>query len=272
MGLDNFRSSGEKNNSSNIGNNTNKGGPKTTPKEARDKYQDKEWLTNKIKEERNTRKEVANELGVSRETIQKWCERFNIESAVINRQVELIGDDLDVIIGNLMGDASIISPKDNTGKYQHSDTYSEYLEFLTDRLPSIFDTNVKERKDQDIYYIRSLHTKQLYKIRQEWYTEDGKTLPYTFKINGDILKYWYICDGTLEKDSRPSIAAKWLNDNSFSRIINQLDKMGIPKNCITIKEVRNRDVKSIRFKNGAIKPFFKYIGSCPVDCYSYKWP
>jgi len=50
-----------------------------------EKYKDKEWLERKLKDEKKTCVDIAEELDVGQTTIREWVHRYNIEMENLNK-------------------------------------------------------------------------------------------------------------------------------------------------------------------------------------------
>jgi hypothetical protein len=117
------------------------------------------------------------------------------------------------------------------------------------------------------YRYRSLHYVELLPIYRQWYPNNKKIVPKTVKLTPSTIRQWYIGDGTLNNhDSRSSIR---LCTDSFTIsdvkcLVKQLINLGF-------EVTRQLSTNRIHISVYSTKEFLKYIGSCPVKCYRYKW-
>lgn len=233
------------------------------------------WLLSQVMEDKSER-EIAKEAGYSRSKVNRLLNKYGIERDRANSfQVGVRIEDYPIIIGGVLGDASISQRGERSARYRHDDTYREYLEYLKEEVPALFEGNsVKESDSQDIYYLQSKTCVDMYWLRRVLYYKDDKVFPHTNTIQSRALKHWYIGDGTLRKGNAPEISCRWIGQSNIMAAIECLKKT-LDTEQITIRGPYPREDSidiSIAFNGDARGKFFDYIGDCPVGCYEYKWP
>jgi hypothetical protein len=184
--------------------------------------------------------------------------------------------EIEIIVGNVLGDASLYKRTESSGRYRHDDIHREYLEHIISECPSIFEgCDVKEKENQDIYYINSRTCEEILDIYDWLHNYEGdKIFPHLIDLSPRVMKYWYITDGTLHEESYPMIQCNWLGEEGVKIAANRISNK--ITNCISIRgpyhrEDRDKPDISIAIKQEGVDDFFEYIGDCPVECYEYKW-
>jgi len=264
MGLDSFDQS-EDGRSSNTEN-------KTTSEDQ--KYKQKPWLKEQIQVKGLSQNDVADIAGVSKSTIQYYKEKFDINTHKDNQKnksVSLSQEHIDIIEGELLGDASL-HRVDSCGnaKLQSTDKHTEYIEWLRSLLPDdmftdqyVFDVN------NGANMLVSRNTVELDSLLDKWY-EDEKSVPSSFSLNSTNLLHWYMCDGTLSTEEHPILDMRWTGRGEAKLLSDMIEHLGIDVN---LNEFERESGKYWRIyvKAGSVTDFFEVIGDCPIQCYSYKW-
>lgn len=259
--------------------------------------------------EGKSQQEIANIYGMkTHKTVSMYMKKFGIKArgkseALIAHHnglyshTPLTKRELEIILGETLGDGCLQIDKRNTGEstpyYRHSSKYKEYLEWLPSALFSLKWKEVTETKHNYIkkdgtvltsFNLRSLCHPDLKSIYNDFYDIiDGnpiKHIPYGIRLTPLMLRHWFLGDGTAGlfstgKDKNGNKKLSWqmtIYTCSFSKeeleiiILPQLVGMGIIA-TITMKPGRHR----LRISAKSFDRFYEVIGSCPVDCYSYKW-
>ena len=241
------------------------------------KHRNKEWLREKV-DQGLTQNEIADEAGVSRGAVRSSLDKYNMSTGgnstvsvgITMRQVE-------IIVGNVLGDASLYNRTEDSGRYRHDDVHEEFLTHLIDECPDLFDgCRVKSKDSQDIYYLNSRTCREVKEIYDWMYDDKGeKVFPHMMDLSPTVLKYWYLTDGSLRDGEYPEIACNWLGERYVNLALARLPD-SISDHCSIRgpyeREGRKTPDITIALKRGGVEHFFDYIGDCPVDCYSYKWP
>lgn len=262
MGLDKFKADNSED--------TSKYGTHRVDPEA--KFKDKDWLQSQIRDRSRSDGSIARQFDVDTETIRYWRKKFGIEASQkrakeIQSDIPLTRFERDVVIGDLLGDGSIV-PQNSKARLQSANNKKQYLTFIKERLPSKLYTDNCFQKNQSTYSLNTRHTETLKDMRDKWYPKGSKSLPDDFKLNSTHMLLWYLGDGNLKKpESAPRVTCSWMTEESLTKVKHQLETI-IGKNVsIYTTEETNR----LLVKQESRDNFFRFIGSCPVQEYSYKW-
>lgn len=192
-----------------------------------------------------------------------------------------------ILIGELLGDGCLYKDKrcNNSKPYfRYTTKHLDYLYFLKKVLPSVSWGTIKKREHKKINKDggHSIHYELFSHVSDEFeyfynmfYLDCKKILPDNLLITPTILRHWYIGDGTFGYFSTGRNRRSWQmsiysccfeNDKLNEIVIEQLKNVGINAGI-----TRQKKYYRIRVSSYSIENFFKYIGECPVDCYSYKW-
>lgn len=129
------------------------------------------------------------------------------------------------------------------------------------------------------YYLYTEHRKEFLKLYNLFYPSEiiknnkqkRKILP-NINLTKISLLWWFIGDGSSikinkSKNHRVQIACKYYNEY----IINQLSTITDSK-CAYYKYNKNGiTYGNYHINNSGFINFLKYIGTCPLKCYKYKW-
>jgi len=166
-------------------------------------------------------------------------------------------------------------------RFQLVSKYWEFCKHVIDILPDgLFSENqpyadirVHDKFYSDgmamLYKIQSRADKYITEQYYRWYSDGEKEIPDDFVVTPVVLKYWFICDGTMggryvRLDCTPFSDLKVLEI-----VIPQLHEVGI--HC-RYKRLKYRNEAFIHIgRADDIARFYEYIGDCPVDCFAYKW-
>jgi len=251
---------------------TSKYGTHRVDKDA--KFKDEEWLEQQKIEEDRSDQDIASQFDVDPETVRYWRKKFDIGTTYnttkkLDEEVILNQFQIDIIEGDLLGDGSVV-PNGNKSRYQAANKKKNYLEFIKNNLDQrLFTDNCWQNADGDkTVRLNTRATRQLQNIREKWYS-DEKSLPDSFKINSTNMLLWYLGDGSLRNDNTPRLRICWTDEDSIKRAVQQLTE--IIGDHISIHD-NNNGCYRLLFKRECRDKFFRFIGSCPVDCYEYKWP
>ena len=238
------------------------------------RYKDEEWLREKMQSEQKTQSDVADICGVSASTVQYYQEKYSIKPGFKNQKnksVSWTSKQIDVIEGTLLGDASIFGTEGAVNpNYLLTNSKRDYLEYVRSQLPGkLFSDNHTHTTTNGAGQLVSVCTKELLEIEKRWYN-DSKTLPSEFKLNPVNLLHWYICDGTLEHEVRPTIDMMWTSRESAELLHSQVEDLvgGVE---IYRYEKDGKEYHRISINKTKAGEFFRVIGDCPVESYKYKW-
>jgi len=183
-----------------------------------------------------------------------------------------------ILDGHLLGDASILNHHPDRNKnwcFVLYSIHSEYLQYSADTITCLKDRPIWSRAQKDkrtnktynSFYLRSLSEDYFTKQRERWYPEGKKIVPCDLVITKETLLSWYMDDGSISTSK-----GRYLATDSFT-----LEDVNLLKKYLA----RDLDIESAIHKNDShfrlyipvreVSKFEKCIGSCPVECFRYKW-
>lgn len=168
----------------------------------------------------------------------------------------------DIIIGSLMGDASIVS-RHKTPRYRISVTQKDYIDYLSNNLGGLVSNVAEESVREDRQQRYSLHTISHtgFSDFSDWYSTESKVFPDKINMSPTILKHWYVTDGNKSPEyDYPSIRA-YNEEGNSEKICSYFDDT--PLNTVFSSS-------TLRFPSSKYE-FFNYIGE-PLPGFEYKWP
>jgi hypothetical protein len=244
-------------------------------------YQDKNWLYNKYGKEKLSTRDIAKILNVSHGTIKKWLHRqeipvrpcgegIHIKTAnhfTVTKQFE------DWINGELLGDGCLWSQSDYSAYILYSSKYLEYIDYISGTLEAFgikqsgYIQKCKAGHKIYIYHYHSRNYSELKPFRNKWYPNGKKIIPEDLELTPLTLRQLYIGDGCLVKRHKwnpyISLATHCFTESELDFLINLFKNI----NIVARKDSQNR----LNISTKSVKQFLNYIGSCPVECYKYKW-
>lgn len=182
---------------------------------------------------------------------------------------KLSDEQKDIAIGLLMGDGYIRQDthRSNCALQVNMITreFIYHLEEVFNQVPNNirkkrFD---KEKVNDQWEIVISSHP--YFNELKSWYSGDGKSFPEDLELNRTILKYWYVCDGSLKrrKNRNPVVTISCTNEKDRPDYLNKLFDM-ISGDVSIYKG-------DIRLTVNQTKEFFNYIGSESLPGFDYKW-
>lgn len=140
-------------------------------------YQDYDWCYQKYVIERKTYQEMADELGVSKRVIQKWCsEKHRLNNNTLKNELHLNNTQRELILASMLGDGHI-DKRETQPMFivSHADNQKDYLywkysilENLCNKEPSVVQGKAKDFKGE-IYECRKqyrINTKIIYDLKE----------------------------------------------------------------------------------------------------------
>lgn len=195
--------------------------------------------------------------------------------------------------------------------YQHKgamNSYSgistlPYLEGVRDSLETIYGVNFTNPSDSNSFISRGIHINNTrlketsktyggYRIQslsnefltqqhRRWYNDQIKRLPNDLVLTSVGTRHWYIGDGSLDlnrgyRGTLSYLCCVKLATQSFSydehlQLIDLFVDEGFSGDDFKINKRNNGRKYALYIYRGSIPQFFEYIGSCPSDCYLYKF-
>jgi len=268
-------------------------------------YRNEEWLRNKYWEEELRQKQIAKLCGIDRKTIQKWMKKLNIprrsrsganqgqvswnkgrsvpeetkkkigkaSHLALGNHCKLSGEAIEWLNGELLGDGTLYSYNSYSARFQYGSKFLEHIQYVKNTLNSFGIRGGKiykyHYKNCDCYYYSTFFYEELLPLYKKWYLDPDrkKIVPKDIKLTPLTLRQEYIGDGCLSLQKRRSHII--LSTNGFTIadvkwLIKELINLGF-------KATRQLSNNVIRISVHSTKEFLEYIGSCPVECYQYKW-
>lgn len=242
-------------------------------------YQDKEWLKSKYLDEELSIRRISKDINKGYGTIQKWLHKLNISVRshyeIRQNHCNLSKEAIKWINGELLGDGCLWSTNSYSAHFVYGSKYLEYIQYVSDTLKSFGirqsgKINKQYHKDMDCYSYKykSLCYIELSFIRKQWYPEGKKIIPKDIELTPLTCRQWYIGDGSIyhRKIGRPYILLYTcgFSIEDIKWLISQLNKIGIKAGIWKTDNI-------IHISAYSVEDFLDYIGSCPVNCYQYKW-
>jgi len=193
---------------------------------------------------------------------QHWTKSNCSEPTLSNRQKE-------VLIGLLMGDGSADLRSKNVS-YQVNMTNRAYLESVKIEMGNLF-TPVRKIRDsghsrKPVYQLRSRHLSCLNWIR-DWYSSGEKVFPESIELSPEILRHWYVSDGSLSTNSLRVSIGVHNERNRLQKLSQYFADEGLPE-----PEIAEGSSVYLYWNKDDCKKFFDYIGGVPTEGFLWKWP
>ena len=244
-------------------------------------YRDKEWLAKKYIDEQLSIPQISDLCKSGLRTIHKYLVRYNIprrspaESVHLKKgnHCKLNKNDINWIQGELLGDGYLSSRCNYSACVGYSSKYSEYIDYISNKLKGF---GVKQSGKilkrvggfkSFVYKYTSLNYEELYSLYKSWYPEGKKIVPRNIELSPVTIRQWFIGDGCLLKaKSYPQIVfcTESFPTCDVEFLISKLGEIGI-------ESTRWLSSNRLHINSRSLADFFSYIGSCPVECYKYKW-
>jgi len=184
-------------------------------------------------------------------------------------------DQISCIIGKLLGDGYLDKHSPNKSVvFGHKEADEAYLDFCIDVLGPYSTGNKRRRVSGYGTNMIDAKTKQIYgleKYLDMFSFETKKSIIKPFRLNGKILAFWYMDDGSLSVNSfqkdRAGIATCGFDNDSVKNLIESLDNIGI-KATITRADGYNR----INILGESTDYFFELIRKYIPEHMQYKLP
>lgn len=241
---------------------------------------------------------ISKIIGRNRKTVDNWLRYMNIphrsisESNFITKQnnFEFTENQLDIIIGELLGDGSITCYNENR---KHDYYFSinvvskEHLIYLKKCLPyNLFSDNApyfspsklrirnnRILNEQNIWAMKSKSHPVFTELRKKWYPNGIKIIPKDLQLNPTICFHWYIGDGTLVNRYTKYNPCIFLHTDGFKE--ENVDFLIDLLNNLKFISTKQTDYRTnrffIRISTKSTLDFLRWIGEPKISDYSYKW-
>ncbi len=179
--------------------------------------------------------------------------------------------------GNMLGDGSIVykTRTASAPRYIHFSKYTEYLKWLSLNLsylnnrPTWDKTYLDKRTNKwyECYWMGTKSSDFFHQQRQRWYIGSKKILPNDIIVDENLLLHWFLDDGSKATHGGRYFAA---DDLSFEQAEELNAKIQTFTNFTTSVH-NNEGNPRIYVTKKYVNDFLNIIGSCPVECFNYKW-
>jgi len=183
-----------------------------------------------------------------------------------NKDTICANDKIDQIIqGNLLGDGNL-RISGTRANYNHTDKNIDYLYWLKKEfIESNIESTIYKNISKNGCYFLQTKTYNLFNKYYDLFYKNIRIVPNSIILTPIILRQWFISDGNISQFSGISISKSPYNDN----LMDQLKNIISNKCSYHFDKKRNCGKYYIRKKDK--EKFYEYIGSCPIECYDYKW-
>lgn len=249
-------------------------------------FSNKEWLYGEYWIKHKSAKQIAEENGVSRSLIIDWLHRHEINNrnspearALLANSVDLTGQILEHIEGELMGDGGLERTSACCARYVHG---TNKLNYLTWRAETFTESGIEQsgkilmyeypRKNpadgnRKIYLYKTKAYKEFAELYDKWYPGGKKAPPKDLVITPTVLLFWYIGDGCLVNRRAITLCTLAFSRNDIDLLVEKLCDLGIGA-----KQMGDKNVIYVGTKS--VDAFLSYIGNAPKrieEDYGYKW-
>lgn len=220
--------------------------------------------------------EAAAHFGVSEVTISRRLRELNLgyyDLKYGHLPKELTGEQLDVVEGTMLGDATINS-KSLYYCLSQRITNQEYVDHVAavlhpfvsqcDTVPA----NPESKRLNATRYVRTITSPIFKKLRSEWYKDGKKIVPPLLKLNAKKVAYWFCDDGcNLAHRKRISFATQSFDRTEVGYLVDELKTLGIRSTmgkCVSGKPIITVWQRDYLLFLDMIKPYIVW------DCFAYK--
>lgn len=188
---------------------------------------------------------------------------------------------IDLLDGHLLGDASIVNPKprkpNSSCRIVQACKHPEYIQYLTDTMAVYCNKPVKsayvyDKRTQKSYprnWIQSPATQWLAHQRKRWYPNGKKLLPDDIVITQELLLRFFLDDGTSGTTGGLYLATDDFPAKDTERLASLIS--GFCNFKVAIHKSGTKGQYRLYVTAPYKKEFLSIIGDCPVDVYRYKW-
>lgn len=229
---------------------------------------------------------IAEKVGVAGGIVHRWLKELKILTRTIGEANHLARgqegclseEAIEWLNGELLGDACVYGCRQNSGRVHYSSKYKEYIDYVSNTLEyyGIKQTGVirvnhtyKIRNEpfkapSRVYIYQSRKYGVLRDLYDKWYDNGIKKVPRDLELTPLTCRQWYLGDGGLNtRYKNITLYTNGFEENCIDFLIEKLAQLGFG----VVKTKR----KAIKMHKHSVEPFLNYIGSCPVECYQYKW-
>jgi hypothetical protein len=196
----------------------------------------------------------------------------NITGRPQDPPIHLIPEAMDIIEGELLGDASLDKAPTVNACFSHSTANLSYSSFLRCSLESC---GVPLRKEETLAgrnggkpqrRIRSPSNITFGQMRKTWYPEGKKIVPSGLFLNRIRCLFWYLGDGYIEQGAC-KFSTCGFSRQEVERLALMLSELGFPAS----RNSRSGGYHVVRIGKAHSQKFLDWIGHCPAKGYEHRW-
>jgi hypothetical protein len=174
--------------------------------------------------------------------------------------------------GLMLGDGNLWAAKTRptcNAMYRQSSISPDWLADIASRFHmagyrcSVYFDRVHRHKsgaESKIWFLQSGASTDLTVERRRWYPEGRKRCPMDFEMNAEIVRQWYLGDGTLRSLGFAAFCAEWFSRDEIAWLVDGL--RGLLGSNVVRTAVR-RDGWNIELTKPGTAALFDLIGPCP---------
>lgn len=248
---------------------------------------DRNWLYQQYIVFRKSIHQIAEEMGISGNSIERALIRHDIprrnlsEAGLLSQSnhVNLSPLALEFLNGELLGDGCLF-PDTYSARYQHGNKHYDYLVWLSDILAGfgirqVGNINTKHSRGVIAYSYSSSYYRELKPLYDLWYKDRIKIIPRGLVLTPLTVRQWYIGDGSLSANKSAIYRSQIvLNLACMSFTVEEIDWLASELQAETGCPFRMQKNKCLWISFGHVQNFLDYIGPCPREIehiYGYKW-
>lgn len=193
-------------------------------------------------------------------------------------QFKDLSDLKSIIDGCVLGDAHLFMAKaSKNASFNYRTSSEEHIIFVHNYFKDFCTENYLKHKTNYVYdkrtkktyinyFFRTRHLPLFTDVYNRFYINKKKIVPKDIKITKELLLFWYIGDGELNKRN----GSIFLHTNSFTYDdVLYLCDLLFEFDAKPVNKTKTQYMIKIKRKN--VKKFLSYIGDSPFDEYRHKW-
>ena len=198
--------------------------------------------------------------------------RSELTRLQFRKNIPIVGNILEIINGELLGDGSLNKGKFQSGFKFHSSNleYAEWLakKFTDNNIPLIgVGVRTEFYNNKNYYSFETVKTEEFHKLEEKWYIDRRKIIPKDLQITPLVLLHWWLGDGTI----RGKVSGMLCTD-CFTKE-DQLHLVNLMNNVISIRAHLQKINNTYRIFIPCqyMKEFLNFMGDSPFFSMNYKW-
>lgn len=178
---------------------------------------------------------------------------------------------MDILTGIFMGDGTLVNKNNKLKCIRVSMTNRTYLRHIRELIGWLSTGNItlSVDKSENVRYSKNLYSlvtvpHPQFDVFFEWYNSGSKRYPDDIRLNRDIVRHWYCCDGGLHWKDSGCCYATITCSNEIDRagwLIGLFEDIGFEAGS---------SVHSITFREAETKRLLEWMGDPPPG-FEYKW-